>query len=390
MGVTESGLLFPRDIDEWRRWQGRQHRLRRIRASLLPRRENALWLAVRGSAPEALIGLDAETPTQVASLVRPLELLPHLDVAVLMPTRRPGLLPGHGWRWLEVPAGGGAPGAPDDAGTAPRVSDHPGAAAPSVPEVLGSVRAVVTIGHFLPVGAVANCWAGDLGAARVVVQHGLLTPHAPPLPPESHFLAFSDQDGAFVAAGRDDVVCSSIGSQLLWAAGNEKPAPWGDQRPLYLGQLHGAELPRGIKGRVTADFCRATGAMYRPHPAETDVASRLQHALWERRGIVVDRSGLPLRELGRPVVSAFSTGVLEAAARGVPAWVMFPEAPRWLLEFWDRYSMRRWGGAPTSPPARPEREPAAAVADHIVRLLRRRIPQTSDKPSASQHSRGRS
>ncbi|WP_052206888.1 hypothetical protein [Sinomonas humi] len=333
----------------------------------------------------ALIGLDAETPTQLASLLRPLELLPGIDAAVLMRSRRPGLLPGQGWRWLEVPLGGAAAVCgPDDAGAAPSGSDRT-----ALPEVLGALRAVVTIGHFLPVGALVNRWARAAGAARLVVQHGLLTPHAPPLPPESHFLAFSDEDGEFAAAQRDDVVCSSIGSQLLWAARNEQSVPSRGGRPLYLGQLHGAELPRGTKGRVTADFCRATGAIYRPHPAETDIASRLQHALWERLGIEFDRSGRPLRELERPVVSAFSTGVLEAAARGVPAWVVFPEAPRWLLEFWDRYSMRRWGGPPTPPPVRPAREPAAAVADHVLRLLGHCGPQVSDEPSAPQHPRGR-
>ena len=45
------------------------------------------------------------------------------------------------------------------------------------------------------------------------------------------------------------------------------------------------------------------------------------HARWEAAGITIDRSGIPLRELGAPVVSVFSTGVLEAAAAGLPAWV---------------------------------------------------------------------
>lgn len=384
MGVTEEGILFPRDIEAWHAWHGRQHRLRQIRTSLFPARASTFWLAIRGASPGILIGLDAETPTQLASLVRPLELLPRLDAAVLMPERRPGLLPGGAWRWLEVTSR--VEGRVlDDGSRAVRSSGvH------QLPDILASVRAVVSVGHYLPVGAVANRWAERLEAARVVVQHGLLTPHAPPLPPESHFLAFSDADGEFAAAGRGDVVCSSIGSQLLWAAGNDRSAPPEVQRPVYLGQLHGAELPRGIKGRVAADFCRATGAVYRPHPAETDIASRAQHALWERLGIVVDRSGRPLRELRRPVISAFSTGVLEAAARGVPAWVVFPEAPRWLLEFWHRYSMSRWGGPPTAPPERPKREPAAAVADHLARLIGEHLPSAPEnEPSAPQLSGGR-
>ena len=60
--------------------------------------------------------------------------------------------------------------------------------------------------------------------------------------------------------------------------------------------------------------------------------------------MVVDRSGTPLRELGAPVVSVFSTGVLEAAAAGLPAWVLLRRsARRGSPEFWERYGMSRWG-----------------------------------------------
>jgi hypothetical protein len=171
-------------------------------------------------------------------------------------------------------------------------------------------------------------------------------------------------------SGRDDVLSATVGSQLLWAAGGERVALTADDdgaRPLYLGQLHGAELPRRAKARAAEAFCRAYGAEYRPHPAEADVASRLQHRLWERAGIGIDRESKPFGDLRRPVVSVFSTGVLEAAARGLPAWVSYPCPPRWLEEFWERYSMSRWRRRPTLAPPRPEREPAAAVADHVAR-----------------------
>ena len=71
---------------------------------------------------------------------------------------------------------------------------------------------------------------------------------------------------------------------------------------------------------------------------------------------------MPLADLAAPVVSVFSTGVLEAAARGLPAWVDFPDPPAWLREFWDRYDMRPYGGDPTPAPARPDEEPAVAIA----------------------------
>ena len=50
-------------------------------------------------------------------------------------------------------------------------------------------------------------------------------------------------------------------------------------------------------------------------------------------------------------MSVFSTGVLEAAAQGRDAWVDFPRPPAWLGEFWERYGMHRFGGAPTPAPA---------------------------------------
>ena len=84
-----------------------------------------------------------------------------------------------------------------------------------------------------------------------------------------------------------------------------------------------------------------------------------------RMGIEVDRSGVPLFQTHSPVVSAFSTGVLEAAARGVPAWVSYPAPPAWLGEFWERYRMRPWGGPPTPIADVPATEPGRAVADWL-------------------------
>ena len=138
--------------------------------------------------------------------------------------------------------------------------------------------------------------------------------------------------------------------------------------PTYLGQLHGAELPRRELAAAAEAFCRTTGATYRPHPSERDRASRRQHALWERAGIHVDHAGGPLAEVGTPVVSVFSTGVLEAAARGIPAWVDFPRPPIWLAEFWTRYRMSQWGGAPTPSPVLAGDPPARLVADLIGAL----------------------
>lgn len=342
--VTRSGLIFPRDLEGWARWQRRQHPLRRLRSMIRRRSPQQPWLAVRGTSPSILIAIDAGTPTQRAALGRPLELLDGIDAAVLLPSPLPGLLPSGGWEWCRAPEQG------------------------VVPEALLGVRAVLSAGHYLPMGALGNVWAEMLGAERVVVQHGLLTPHAPPLPGNARLLAFTDADASFAMAGRDDLLTATVGSQLLWEAGAGTTSSTDDgARPLYLGQLHGAELPRGAKARAAEAFCQAHGASYRPHPAETDLASRWQHRGWERRGITIDRSERPISELDRPIVSAFSTGVLEAAARGRRAWVSYPRPPQWLTEFWDRYAMGRWGGESTPAPHRPTREPAAAIVRHVGR-----------------------
>lgn len=71
-----------------------------------------------------------------------------------------------------------------------------------------------------------------------------------------------------------------------------------------------------------------------------------------------------------PVVSAYSTGVLEAAARGLPAWATFPDAPTWLHEVWDRYGMARYGDAEaTACPTILNFEPAYAIGITIDRHM---------------------
>lgn len=133
--------------------------------------------------------------------------------------------------------------------------------------------------------------------------------------------------------------------------------------------MHGAELPRRLTAGTAYRFCRMHDALYRPHPAETDALSRAAHRLMRRRGIAFAPTDVPLRELTSPVVAIFSTGVLEAAARGVPAWVHCPDAPGWVHEFWRRYDMRPFGGTPTPPLAAAEGEPAVRIAGIIEESL---------------------
>lgn len=337
------GLRFPLDLAAWQRWHHRRNRLRWAKDLVRRPESPELVLSVRGDRPTVLFALDATTPTALASVTEPLIHLGELAAAVLAPADVSNRLPGD---W----------------------SVHHLGTRTTPPRGLQDVRVILSAGHFLPAGSRAFAWAQAVGADYVVVQHGLLTPFAPPLPPRSTLLAFSAADADFWIGSRPDVAATVVGSQLLWHAGGRRVEPADGAAPLFLGQLHGAELPRRISARTAEDFCRRTGATYRPHPAETDIRSRLQHRLWQRKGIDIQHGG-PLLAAGRPVVAVFSTGVLEAAAAGLPAWVTCVDPPRWVREFWDRYQLSPWGGEPTPKPSVPPVEPALSVAQRVREIV---------------------
>ncbi|MBO1765230.1 hypothetical protein [Allobranchiibius sp. GilTou38] len=333
------GLIHPRDLSAWQDWQDSRHRVRRVARRV--RRTGApsqfvLDLPREGSA-RVLVALDVTEGPKKQWLLEPLEDLP---VAVLSEQPVPDVAAGE------------------------RVSRA--VSADDLNALLPDVGAVLSYGHYLAVGSAAHAFAERTGRAQLVLQHGLLTPYQPPLPPHAHALAWSAADADFWTLGRDDVTAQVVGSQLLAAAAVAPAAAASAEAPLtYLGQLHGAELPRRGLAHAAYGFCRDTGATYRPHPSETDRLSRSQHRVWERRGVTLDRSGTPLRMHPGPVAAAFSTGVLEAAARGVPAFVHYPDPPPWLEEFWARYDMRPWGGEPTPAPSTGT-DPTAAIRAAVI------------------------
>ena len=342
------GLRHPVDLAAWQRWDARRHVVRRslglvrrtaARAVGLVRRDDEtaspLFLATRGERPPVAVMLESGAASSVLALVAPVGRL--AAAAVYAPFDPAPYLPGDGWAVRTVPGLDLARQLPD-AGT------------------------VAAAGHYLPLGAAAFEQASARHRRFVVVQHGLLTPFAPPLPPGAHLLAWSQADADYWRSGRGDVTTGVAGSQLLWEAGHDPAPPLTDDRPVFLGQLHGAELPRAGLTRAAVVFCRLSGATYRPHPSERDRVSRLQHQAFERLGIEVDRTAVPLRDLARPVAAAFSTGLLEAAARGLPAWAFYPSPPAWLRDFWARYGLSEWGAEPTPAPPQPAGEPASVVA----------------------------
>jgi hypothetical protein len=347
------GLRIPSDLAEWHRWQRRRHLAREVKHRLVGARNAGEPRAtiVHGS-PEAdiVVLVDATHASMANAVLAPLKWLPPERVITVL---GPGVT-------LDV-AGATQVVGVSDLGT------H-----------LRSARTLLGCGEYTDIGAAAWSWARKAEAHTFVSQHGALTPFAPPLPRAAHLLAWSDRDGAFWTSGRQDVAVTATGSQLLWRAGEglvtgarapsstNGDADSGGRGPLtYLGQGHAAEISRARLVHAALATCREHGAVYRPHPSERDVTSRAVLAAYARAGIAVDTSGVPLVDLEAPIVSVFSTGVLEAAARGRDAWVDFPRPPAWLGEFWERYAMHRLGTLPTPPPDWPEQEPARRIAEIV-------------------------
>lgn len=361
-------LKYPLDLDAWQAWQRRQKKLKWAKYKLNSLLDSARsrtvaeepvrgLLYTRGAKPQVLIVMDSFSPTNRNAILEPLKHLGAVDVALWVPEDASEYLDGQYASerysrkdWTEQEISGD-----------------------ELMRLLPDVRIVLSAAQFLGRGAVAYEFSRAIGAEYWMVQHGLLVPQAPPLPVGCTLLAFSEADAQFWASGRRDVTTHAVGSQLLYlaaqkAAGAEEQKQ-NDLEPIFLGQMHGAELPRASFAYASHSFLKKYGGIYRPHPSEKDKLSVLTHKLWEKEGIRIDRSGTPLNEVPNPVVSIFSTGVLEAAIRGIPAWVYHPAPPAWLVEFWDRYGMNRWGSEPTPAPVQPEKEPARRIAELMIETL---------------------
>lgn len=355
----DMSLHHPNDLSAWQHSiASTRSPIRKLRTRLRSRAEPTPALLLlpaispgaagdRNSIVDMLIVIDTPTASQLAALLAPMRHLPAARVAVL------------------TSAGAGTRLPLDPGSTSVTIADHH-----DLTRALPDLRCVLTYGHYMHLGAMADATARTVGASSFVAQHGILTPFAPPLPEHSQLLAWSEDDAAYWTLGRPDVETHVVGSQLLHEATGERPVPSGDREPpdgiTYLGQLHGYELPRRSMASAATRFCREHGAVYRPHPSETDLVSRLEHALWRSRGISFDLTRRPLDQLRTSVVSVFSTGVLEAAAAGIPAWVDHPDPPDWITELWGRYRMQRFGSTEPTRIATSEKEPARAIAELLI------------------------
>lgn len=343
------GLIHPVDLEAYRRDEAKRQsfrRFRQLRASLRPEAgPPELWLHLGGDEPDVLLAFDSKTISCEAAV---LGVLDHLDprrVAVLAPFP------------LEDPALGFEP-RPESTRRLWTVEELAG----HLPEV----ATVLSAGNHAPAGAAGHELMTQRNGTSIVVQHGMLLPQVAPLPAGVTLAAWSATDADFWRSGRGDVATRVVGSELLRRATQAGVGPVAvDATPLYCGALHGTELPRLQIERIARKFCLATGAHYRPHPSETDVQSRLTHLVWKRLGIDFAPTDRPLLRVGAPVVGMWSTGILEAAAAGLPAWVYHPDPPEWLTEVWRRYGLSVWGSDPTGVPDTAAGEPARRLAELV-------------------------
>lgn len=337
------GLRHPGDLVAWRRWHEARHPVRSmarsVRGRLRPPAQPFIDLLTSDGESDVLVAVEATHASVERAVVAPLTHLPPERTAIVAPAgwQPPAAYAGHVRRTVTL----------------------------AELSTLIAPRAVLAAGHYTEIGAAVFDLAEKRGAAFLVSQHGALTPFAPPLPRAAHLLTWSDADGSFWTAGRHDVTVTTIGSQLLWSAATAAPSATTGGL-VYLGQGHAAEISRARLAHAALSTCREHDAVYRPHPSERDVTSRAVLATYRRAGITVADSALPLIDLQAPIVSVFSTGVLEAAARGRDAWVDFPRPPAWLGEFWERYGMHRLGSSPTPAPALSDVEPARRIAEIVT------------------------
>lgn len=337
--------VVSRDLETWQTWQKRRRRLSRAlhtvrRAAGTRPVEPQLQLTGTPDA-DVVVGFDTTNPPMVRTFEAVIRALQARGTTV-----------------SAVDAG--------DARLRPLVD------APTSPLNPGALHAstYVSIGHFAPVGHAVWRASRRQGGRFVVLQHGLLTPFVPPLASGSHLLAWTSADAQYWSAARADVTSAVVGSApLAWARQDSAESPRAVahlDRPLFLGQMHGAELSWPTKIASAVTFCTQTGADYRPHPSEVSLLSRSAHRALRTAGVTVATDDAPLTSVDRPLVSMFSTGLLEAAAAGLRTYGFAQNPPRWLESFWDRYRIGTWPHTPTQvDPSLLQHTPETAV-DAIV------------------------
>ena len=324
---------------EWETWCRANTPLsRRLRARLPP--SEPLLLAHSGHRPSrVLVVVDALTSASRAAVVAPaLRMAETMPVDTLVPSSMVTNLPAVLRNEVER-------------------ADSPSRLSPTV---------VLSTSPHMQAGARALAWARGRKIPYLIVQHGAITPFSPPLPKGVELLAWTELDARMWTEGLDTPV-HVIGSQLLWEAAQGHRAQLINGPVVFLGQLHAAELDREVTIRTVETLAATTSLVYRPHPAERDRRSRAQHRRWRRAGLAIDERRATLLETNAAVVGIFSTGLLEAAAAGLPVCGACVPPVRWVQELWERYEIPEWGsGRVAAFTLRPRKEPILAITEIVA------------------------
>jgi hypothetical protein len=331
-------------VPEWRKWRSRREGLLRGRfkspfyPAALGLYSDDPWVS---DTSHLVVSLENLSPTQVASLLRPEAVLRsrNVPVAVIAPLSIGDGLAHFGLTLRERLSGAG-------------VWSHP------------KPKMILATSHCSASGRFSWELSRNLGIPFVIVQHGVVTPFAPPLPEGCHLFAWTLEDAEFWISGRTDVTTTVVGSQIIWDAGASRSQASDPRGPIcFLGQLHGPELSRLTTIRSVAELARTVPIAYRPHPGETDFVSRLIHRRWQFQGIPIEPPTSRLGENNAAVAGIFSTGILEAAASGRAAFGFCAHPPSWLPEFWARYNIKQFGTDEATQVEIPTREPAAVISE---------------------------
>jgi hypothetical protein len=342
-------VLRFQSLTEWRHWRARgEGSLRLLSSSPFSSPPLGVFAAdpESANAHPVVIALEHLSPTQVTSLLRPQRVLQSRDVAVVViapVVSAPELMQ----QGLTLRSG---------------ISSEPSATDP-IPS------AVLATSHCSGAGQLAWGLATAAKVPFIVVQHGVVTPFAPPLPQNAHLFAWSGCDAYFWASGRRDVSTTVVGSQILWEADQSRADTTCSNEPIcFLGQLHGPELPRHTTMQTVTELARRGPLVYRPHPDESDLSSKLTHSMWSREGIPISTCAPNLGSLRGPIAGIFSTGILEAAASGIASYGYCVHPPRWISELWHRYQMAPLGESRPTEVAIEVNEPASVIADGVEAL----------------------
>lgn len=362
-------LVHPRSLERWQEWQRSRHRVRgAVRAvgsavrsarpgATPPQRPQYIRHSREGeTSGRVLIALDSDSAGARAALLTALPYL-HAGIDVLAPAE------------LDLPELTGPSWRRETTTTPAQLLDST------------ATDSVITMGWHHEIGGLVHEWALDADLPAAVVQHEALTPFAPPLPPHSTLLAWTEADGEFRRAGREDIEVRVVGSQLLWQAAHEGTGGQestgaqeggglgitgggdiAEQRPVFLEQPETPGLPSRFAVAAAHSFCRDTQALYRPESAERGPLTGGVRAVLRRRGVEFEDPAIPLFDPPRPIVGILAPELLEAAARGVPTWVYGPRMPTWVYEFWHRYGLRHWGGPSSPVPVPSADEPSRLIA----------------------------